>query len=373
MKQRITAFRAASPWLNAIYLVLTVSGSISLLSFLIRRAGTTFRTVPMLISLVIAFLLQKVFHDGGHYLFGRLTGFDLAMLRFGSRSLVKENNSFVWREMTPESLMISVVMFKKDPKDPRYALYFLGGALVNLLVSALAFLLLFLKVFAPSSLIGAFLLSLLLSGMFVGLLTLLPGYQGLMPNDGMKWIQFLRDPLAKDSYVRNMSVIQNLSSDEEEFEPEIVDLCADPDDDPMSLFRACYLLRVYEQYLWAGNADRASHILASLYFHMNDFPEEWQNRIMQEAVFFLCFSGSDEENDLADRLLTPSRRKFYEQNTASEAKRSLYFWSLHHKEMQRDTRKYQKSAFDAIQDVPFAKARQAWKAQMTLAENGAVS
>lgn len=375
MKQRITAFRAASPWLIAIYLLLSSIAAVSIVSFLVRRAGSTFHTVPMLICLVLAVLLHLVFHEAGHYLVGRMTGFEFFMLRLGSHSLVRESGEFVMRELTPESLLLSVVMAKKDPEDRLYTPFFLGGAMLNLSVSLLAFILLFFKVFSPSSVLGALLYSLLFVGIYAGLMTLLPAYHGLLPNDGMRLIQFLRDPLARDSYVRNMAMIRYLSSDEEEEEPalETVDLLADDDDDPMSLFRASYLLRTYEQYLWAGNTERASHILASLYFHITDFPEEWQNRIMQEAIFFLCLSGSNEENDLADRLVTPGRRKYFEDNAASEAKRSLYFWSLHHQEMQRDTRRYSKKAFETLQLVPFAKARKAWKNQLYLAGSEAVS
>ena len=117
-------------------------------------------------------------------------------------------------------------------------------------------------------------------------------------------------------------------------------------------------MRVYEVLVWAGEFDDASQILAAVYAHLSCFPDEWQQKLVEEAIFLMSARGSDEELFLSNELMSPARKQKLEQEDSFDSAKALFLWAVYHDETARS--EYLDRMTKACTMVPFSGARRAW-------------
>ena len=164
--------------------------------------------IPFLLAAVV---IQTIIHEGGHLLFGLMTGYRFISFRVFQFMWVMEGGKIRLRRMHLAGTAGQCLMSPPEMKNGTFPfrLYNYGGAILNL-VSALLFLgLSFLC--APSSPLRVFLLYLAIIGTAFALLNGLPLPSGDVTNDGQNVQDMSRHPEAVRAFWISMKVNEALS------------------------------------------------------------------------------------------------------------------------------------------------------------------
>ncbi len=88
---------------------------------------------------VVLYYLQLIFHEAGHYLFGRLTGYTFVSFRIGSYTWVKQDGKLVLKKFKIPGTGGQCLMMppEKDENGDIYVLYHMGGVIVNIIFTIL--------------------------------------------------------------------------------------------------------------------------------------------------------------------------------------------------------------------------------------------
>ena len=137
-----------------------------------------------LFAIYAASMLQIIFHETGHFLFGRLTGYRFVSFRIGNLMWIKENGRLKFCRMSVAGTGGQCLMTPPDLKDDKipYVLYNLGGPLANLICSSISFLAYFFLRDIPY--FSLFLLLLGITGLGTALINGIPMRLGTVDNDG---------------------------------------------------------------------------------------------------------------------------------------------------------------------------------------------
>jgi hypothetical protein len=152
-----------------------------------------------LVMFYVALMVQIIIHEGGHYLFGKLTGYKFVSFRVFS---------FMWRRdkegirFAKYSLAGTGGQCLMEPpgecgSDFPVVLYNMGGVLINLISAGLFFLLS--RLFAPSSFLRLFFLILCIAGAGLAITNGIPLKAGIS-NDGSNTIDLVRNPKARRAF-----------------------------------------------------------------------------------------------------------------------------------------------------------------------------
>ena len=368
MKHRRNILRSASPWLLAVYFLLSTWAGIQLLATLLKETEGSFHTVAMLFSLLAAGLAETILDRLGHLLGGLLGGMKPVLIRTGHTVLVLEGNLFLKRGAAPEGWLFSVVMVpRKNSKRLILFLYMLGGAMLCFLSAIVSYLILKYSSLYADAYSGSFLAAFVLAGFWTGTFSLLPCYFNYAPNDGLNYLLILRDRKNRDAFMRTAEWLAEYSENKEFTVPEDLsgesveeELGYEKEEDVISPFRVVYLLRLYERLIWKGSTFEASCVLAHLYDHFDDLTDEQQMLVFAETVFCLCLMNTEESKDLADRLMTLEQEKSLKKQNTPESFRALLMWSGMHDERSKEYRQYRRRLLDSIDTIPFKGVRANW-------------
>ncbi len=151
---------------------------------ILLKEDSLFRAVILLISMYLAMFLQIIIHEGGHLIFGLLTGYKFVSFRIGSLTIVKINGKIKLKKLrlagTGGQCLLSPPEMKND-KIP-YVLYNLGGSILNLIASII-FLVLGI-IFNNIELLNTILYMSAVIGFAYSLINGIPMRMGTVDNDG---------------------------------------------------------------------------------------------------------------------------------------------------------------------------------------------
>ena len=146
-----------------------------------RLSGPVWLRAALVLGAVIAaYFIQVVVHEGGHLVCGLLSGYRFLSFRIGSFLWVKQEGRLVFRRFELPGTGGQCLMVPPEGQDAPQMLYNLGGGLANLLLSALAGLLML----AVDGAAAVFLAALVLMGVVTALTNLIPMRMGSVANDG---------------------------------------------------------------------------------------------------------------------------------------------------------------------------------------------
>lgn len=161
--------------------------------------------LTILISLFAACLLAIIIHEGGHLVFGLLTGYKYLLFRVGSMTLIKRNNKYEFKKLSIKGTGGQCILMPPESDDPQKApflLYHAGGGLFNLFTALIAFPIAF---SAESMILKVFFLILgFISGLF-SLTNLLP-LKIQVPNDGYNILMMLLNPSERTAIYKMLKV-----------------------------------------------------------------------------------------------------------------------------------------------------------------------
>lgn len=156
----------------------------------------------MLLAAGVSYLLQVVVHEGGHLVCGLLSGYKFLSFRVGSVMLVRQGDKLVWRRFSLPGTAGQCLMMPLEEDAPQQ-LYNLGGGIANLVVSALAMLLLLVS---SHFAVSVFLVFTILWGLVSAATNLIPLRVGGIANDGYNARALKRDPQARKAFLDQLRI-----------------------------------------------------------------------------------------------------------------------------------------------------------------------
>ena len=152
----------------------------------------------LVLFIIVSYLIHMIIHEGGHLLFGLLSGYKFCSFRVGSIMLQKQEDGLHWKRFSLAGTGGQCLMEPADVEMEQFhtTLYNLGGIFVNVIVGMLSILGAVLvtreRVWFP------FLVELGIVGIAVAVLNGVP-IRGTVPNDGWNAIH-----LAKNTELKKM-------------------------------------------------------------------------------------------------------------------------------------------------------------------------
>ena len=168
--------------------------------------------VLMLVIFYVGYLVHIVAHEGGHLVFGLLTGYKFSSFRIGNRILLKTEQGFQWKKLHIPGTAGQCLLAPPELINGKmpYVLYNLGGVLMNFLVSLIC-LVMGLALWKPHPYAAECFLIIALMGCAFILLNGIPAVMGGMPNDGYNALTIRKFPSALQAFRIQMQINQEVS------------------------------------------------------------------------------------------------------------------------------------------------------------------
>lgn len=168
-------------------------------------------TAGIIVLMYVGLFLQIIFHEGGHLLFGVLTGYRFSSFRIGSFMWVKREGKLHFSRLSLAGTGGQCLLIPPEMENGRYPymLYHMGGSLVNLLTGILAA---GLAAMCPrESLLFSFFVMMAGTGILYAALNGIPMRLGTIDNDGYNAFSTGKDPAALRALWIQMKVNQQTS------------------------------------------------------------------------------------------------------------------------------------------------------------------
>ena len=190
-----------------IYLVVGgISGGI--LIECIDELGLGFIEGFVLILLVVyaSLFLHIIIHEGGHLIFGLLTGYRFSSFRIGSIMLIKSKGKMRLKRLSLAGTGGQCLLAPPPEKDGKIPvmLYNFGGAIANIVISAVCAALLLLFDFASVAVYPV--LVFVLIGVAFAITNGVPMRMGMVDNDGYNALSLGKNPKAMKSFILQLKV-----------------------------------------------------------------------------------------------------------------------------------------------------------------------
>ena len=143
----------------------------------------------LFIFMYVGIFLQIIIHEGGHWFFGKMSGYKFSSFRIGSFMWIKEDDKIRFRRFNIAGTGGQCLMEPPELKDGKIPviLYNLGGSLMNVIAS-IVFLILH-YVFLPAAYVPIILLMFSVIGFGIALMNGIPMRMGMVDNDGYNaWV-----------------------------------------------------------------------------------------------------------------------------------------------------------------------------------------
>lgn len=154
----------------------------------------------IIISMYIAIFIQLIIHEGGHYIFGRLSGYKFASFRIGNFMFLKENGELKCKKFNIVGTGGQCLMIPPECNDYNYPflIYNFGGALLNVIASTIFLILYFLLSTVPY--LSNLILALCLIGFAFAIMNGIPMRLGSVDNDGYNVLSLRKSKEARRSF-----------------------------------------------------------------------------------------------------------------------------------------------------------------------------
>ena len=177
----------------------------------ISSSAKIFRLCITLIFLYLTVMIHIVLHEAGHLIFGLMSGYQFSSFRIGSHMLMKENGKLVHRKIKIAGTGGQCLMIPPEMVDGKFpvVLYNLGGAIINLVVTALM-----IPVFMAidkSSVFALFFFIFIAMGAITGLSNGIPMRTNTIDNDGYNAISLGKSKEAMRAFWIQMKTNEQLT------------------------------------------------------------------------------------------------------------------------------------------------------------------
>lgn len=163
-----------------------------------------------LIAFGITFVIHIILHEGGHLIFGLLTGYNFLSFRIFSTIFYKHNGKINKRKFAIKGTGGQCLMYppkrREDGSFP-FVLYNMGGGISNLFFSLLAVIPVILT---DNKVLLTLCIAFIVSGVLLAVTNLIPLNMGLQ-NDGMNMVQMLKEENFREAFYLQLKVNAEMS------------------------------------------------------------------------------------------------------------------------------------------------------------------
>lgn len=259
------------------------------------------------LSFFIAYYFSVITHEGGHLIFGLLTGYRFSSFRIGSLMILKVNGKMKIKRLHIAGTGGQCLMCPPELKGGKYAVIFynLGGAIINLIFSIIFFILYYTIGFIPVLSTMLLLTALLSALMAVSNGT--PIYAGGIANDGMNAIHLSKNSDAAIAF-RNQLLINAAQTEGARISEMPDEWFALPEGADMQNVH-CASLEVFRvsRYLDQGDTVVAEREISALLNSKYNIIALHRNMLTCDLIYTLLVNGNRES---AIPLFTDQMRKF---------------------------------------------------------------
>ncbi|MFR3729293.1 M50 family metallopeptidase [Lacrimispora sp.] len=159
-----------------------------------------FSVIGMFLMIYISLFLQIIVHEGGHWLFGLMTGYRFSSFRIGSFMWIKQEGSIQFRRFSLTGTGGQCLMAPPEMKDGRfpYVLYNMGGSIANFFVSLLF---VWISYFTKGTgIVSSFFFIAAITGFVSSLINAVPLKLDMISNDGYNALSLGKDPESLRSF-----------------------------------------------------------------------------------------------------------------------------------------------------------------------------
>lgn len=166
--------------------------------------AATGNVFPMFIWLIVciylAMLFQIIIHEGGHFIFGKISGYQFIFFRVGSIMLLKNKGKYQLKKFKIAGTGGQCLMVppRSDSSDFPYLLYNFGGAIANIVAAVLS--LLFNLLLSDNPWLSLFLSLNLMMGFGFALINGIPMKLAGISNDGYNALYLGKDTAARKAF-----------------------------------------------------------------------------------------------------------------------------------------------------------------------------
>lgn len=166
-----------------------------------------FKVYSLFLVFFIAYYIHIIIHEGGHLLFGIMTGYSFVSFRIGSFTIIKEEGKLKKKKFNLPGTAGQCLMMPPPLRDGEFPfiIYNLGGVLANLITSILLILIANLVKNNNIFLQGILVLA-AAGGIFAVLTNGIPMKIGGVPNDGYNILSMLKDEEAQRGFYVQLKV-----------------------------------------------------------------------------------------------------------------------------------------------------------------------
>lgn len=271
------------------------------------------------VSLVFSMYLQMVFHELGHLIFARLSGYDFLLFRLGSLTFVRcDGKTIIKRTALPGTSGQCLMIPPEGDSSCPYVLYNFGGSLMNLILGAICTPVYFFWPTIP----GAILYIFGVVGIFNFLVNWIPMIVGGIPNDGHNCLSCSRSEDARRAFCITLRITGLLYSGVrlKDMDAAWFDISENAGKDSLT---ASLMFFSATRYMDMGDMDNAQKMYESAISSsgLDDY-----NR--KEALCELLYIACLKIDKAAHNMYTPDLRKYTKATQSATAKRSDYAYAL---------------------------------------------
>ena len=176
--------------------------------FFFADNGNKEMIIPFLFAMVISYILHIIIHEGGHLVFGLLSGYEFVSFRVGSLILYKSNGKYAFGKYKLAGTGGQCLMAPPDLVDGMipYRLYNMGGAIMNLLFSIPTIVIL--STASPAGVVKIICMAWIFVGLFAAATNGIPMSVGQVDNDGKNAISLGKNEKALRAFWLQLKVNQ---------------------------------------------------------------------------------------------------------------------------------------------------------------------
>lgn len=260
--------------------------------FQLKKGLVFIYPVVFVLYYYVTVILHTVIHEGGHMVFGLLTGYRFLSFRVCSLTIVKKDGKLVWKKLKVPGTLGQCLMCPPEWKDDEaypYVWYNLGGGLMNFVFCGLSVPLFFLHSPLVAWAAGVF----VFTGVVFGICNLVPMSLGL-PNDGKNCLLCRKDRENQKAFYTQLRINAMLSDGALITDiPEKL-LCVGEGRPMNPLIAFPRLMKVYRHWV-LGEEERAEECLAELEASMDKLPTAFVNTFDMERLYVLLLQGAPVE------------------------------------------------------------------------------
>ncbi|MBQ8315121.1 MAG: hypothetical protein IJX95_05205 [Lachnospiraceae bacterium] len=259
------------------------------------KVGKSFAFIYLFAFLLyyyVTMVLHTIIHEGGHLIFGLLTGYRFLSFRVLSFTIIKKDGKLMRKKIKVPGTLGQCLMYPpewKEDGDYPYVWYNLGGGLLNLVFCALSVPLFFIHSPLAAWAAGVF----IFTGVLFGISNLLPMSVGI-PNDGKNCLLCAKERENQKAFYAQLKTNAMLSDGAMLTDiPEEL-LCVGEGQPVNSLTAFPRLMKVYRH--WAlGEEEKAEACLTELEAGMDKLPVAFANTFDLERLYLLLLQETPVE------------------------------------------------------------------------------